>query len=65
MDADTAFFGNCPEVVRVDNCLAWRPMSVVMQLLPRVVHFKDVKVREIHVTGHELHFVCGVSSVEK
>ena len=64
VDADTALFGNCPEVVRVDNCLAWRPMSVVMQLLPRVVHFKDVKVREIHVAGRDLHFVCGVCAME-
>ncbi len=40
-DADTALFGDCPEVVRVDNCMAWRPMSVVMELLPRVVHSKD------------------------
>jgi hypothetical protein len=39
-------------------------MSLVMQLLPRIVHPKDVKVREIHVAGRELHFVCGVSAVE-
>ncbi len=38
--------------MRVDNSVAWRPMSVVMELLPRVVHPKD------------LHFVCGVSAVE-
>lgn len=63
-DADTALFGDCPEVVRVDNCTAWRPMSLVMELLPRVVHPKDVKVREIHVAGRQLHFVCGVSAVE-
>ena len=56
-DADTALFGDCPEVVWVDNCTAWRPMSVVMELLPRVVHPKDVKVREIHVAGRQLHFV--------
>ncbi len=30
-DADTALFANCPEVVRVDNSVAWRPMSVVME----------------------------------
>jgi hypothetical protein len=35
-----------------------------MELLPRVVHPKDVKVREIHVAGRQLHFVCGVSAVE-
>ncbi len=62
-DADTALFGNCPELVRVDNSVAWRPMSVVMEQLTRV-HPKDVKVREIHVAGRDLHFVCGVSAVE-
>ena len=63
-DADTALFGQCPEVVRVDNCTAWRPMSVVMGLIPRVVHPIDVKAREIHVAGRDLHFVCGVSAVK-
>jgi hypothetical protein len=39
-------------------------MSKVMELLPRVVNSKDVKVREMHVAERELHFVCGVSAVE-
>jgi hypothetical protein len=40
-DGDTALFGKCPEVVRVDNCTAWRPMSFVLELIPRVVHPND------------------------
>ncbi len=63
-DVDTALFGQCSEVVRVDNCTAWRPMSVVMSLIPRVVHPIDVKAREIHVAGRDLHFLCGVLAVE-
>jgi hypothetical protein len=35
----------------------------LMPLLPRIIHPKDVKAREIHVAGHDLHFVCGVSAV--
>ncbi len=62
-DADKSLFGQCPELVRIDNCTAWRPMSSVL-MVPRVVHFSDVKAREIHVAGHDLHFVCGVSSTE-
>jgi hypothetical protein len=63
-DADKYLFGGCPELVRVDNCTAWRPMSSVLNLVPRVVHPSDVKAREIHVAGREFHFVCGVSSTE-
>ena len=63
-DADKSLFGECPELVRVDNCTAWRPMSSVLNLVPRVVHFSDVKAREIHVAGRDFHFVCGVSSTE-
>ena len=37
-DGDTALFGKCPEVVRVDNCTAWRPMSSVLETIPRVIH---------------------------
>ena len=36
-DGDIALFGKCPEVVRVDNCTAWRPMSSVLATIPRVV----------------------------
>ncbi len=43
-DGDTALFGKCPEVVRVDNCTAWRPMSDVMDAVPRVVHPDDMDV---------------------
>ncbi len=39
-------------------------MSSVLNLVPRVVHFSDVKAREIYVAGRDLHFVCGVSSTE-
>ncbi len=50
-DADKCLFGDCPELVRVDNCTAWRPMSSVLNLVPRVVHPSGVKAREIHVAG--------------
>jgi hypothetical protein len=63
-DADKSLFGQCPELVRVDNCTAWRPMASVLNLVPRVVHPSDVKAREIHIAGRDLHFVCGVSSTE-
>ncbi len=63
-DGDTALFGKCPEVVRVDNCTAWRPMSDVMDALPRVVHPDNVKCLAIHVACRDLHFVCGVSCCE-
>jgi hypothetical protein len=56
-DGDKLLFGQCPELVRVDSCTAWRPMSSVLNLVPRVVHPSDVKAREIHVAGRDLHFV--------
>ena len=37
-DGDLALFGKCPEVVRLDNCTTWRPMSLVLPRIPRVVH---------------------------
>ena len=64
-DGDTALFGKGPEVVRDDNGTAWRPMSVVLEQIPRVVHPNDIKTRLIHVAGREWHYVCGVSGVEK
>ena len=64
-DGDTALFGQCPEVVRVDNCMAWRPMSSVLETIPRVVHPSDIKTRVIHVVGREWHYVCGVAATEK
>jgi hypothetical protein len=63
-DGDTALFGQCPEVVRIENCTAWRPMCDVMDEIPRVVHPEDIKCRTIHVAGRDLHFVCGVSAYE-
>ncbi len=63
-DGDKALFGKCPEVVRVDNCTAWRPMSSVLATIPRVIHPDDVKTRVIHVAGREMHFVCGVAGME-
>jgi hypothetical protein len=33
-DGDPALFGKCPEVMRVDNCTAWRPMSSVLKTIP-------------------------------
>jgi hypothetical protein len=63
-DGDTALFGSCLEVVRIDNCTAWRPMADVMDAIPRVVHPEDIKCRRIHVAGRDWHFVCGVSGHE-
>jgi hypothetical protein len=63
-DGDTALFGQCPEVLRFDNCTAWRSMADVMDVIPRVVHPDDVKGRAIHVAFRDLHFVCGVSCIE-
>jgi hypothetical protein len=50
-DGDVALYGKCPELVRVDNCTAWRPMSSVLPKIPRVVHPEDIKTRMIHVAG--------------
>ncbi len=63
-DGDVALNGKCPELVRVDNCTAWRPMSSVLPNITRVVHPDDIKMRMIHVAGRALHFVCGVAGVE-
>ncbi len=65
-DGDTALFGKCPEVVRVDNCTAWRPiMSSVLETIPRVIHPSDIKTRVILVAGRDWHYVCGVAATEK
>ena len=64
-DGDTALFGKCPEVVRVDNCTAWRSMSSVLDTIPRVVHPADTKTRVIHVAGRQWHYVCGVAATEE
>jgi hypothetical protein len=63
-DADKALYGTCPEVVRVENCLRWHPMSRVESSVPRVVHANDVKKRRIVVAGREMHYVCGVTATE-
>ncbi len=64
-DGDTALYGQCPEVVRVDYCMAWRPMSSVLETIPRVIHPSDIKTRVIHVGGREWHYACGVAATEK
>ena len=33
-----AEMGDCPELVMVNNCTMWHPMSDVLHMLPRVVH---------------------------
>ena len=63
-DADKALYGNCPELVRVQNCLKWHAMSSVSLCVPRVVHADDVKQRRIHVAGRRLHYVCGVTAIQ-
>ena len=50
-DGDTALFGQCPEVVRVDNCMAWRPMSSVLETIPRVIHPSDIEWTATIVSG--------------
>jgi hypothetical protein len=63
-DGDKALYGHCPEIVRVENCLKWHPMSTVSKDVPRIVHADDVKNRRVHVAGRGMHFVCGTSAVE-
>lgn len=63
-DGDIALFGHCPEVVRVDNCTAWRAMSAVLDTIPRVIHPEDIKTRIMHVAGRQWHYVCGVTATE-
>ncbi len=64
-DGDVALFGKCSVVVRVDNCTARRPMSCVLDTIPRVIHPLDIKTRVIHVPGREWHYVCGLSVMEE
>ncbi len=63
-DADKALYGVCPEIVRLENCLKWHPMSTVSIDVPRIVHADDVKTRRVHVVGRVMHYVCGVTAVE-
>ena len=59
-DARTGLFWRCPEVVRIDNCTAWRAMSKVLTVIPRVVHPDDVYSGAVHVAGRDYHYVCGM-----
>jgi hypothetical protein len=63
-DSDKALYGNCPELVRVENCMKWHAMSSVSPRVPRVVHADDVKTRRMHVVGRKLHYVCGVTAIQ-
>jgi hypothetical protein len=63
-DSDKFLYGLCPEVVRLENCLKWHPMSSVSRDVPRIVHTDDIKNRRVYVAGRSLHFVCGVTAVE-
>jgi hypothetical protein len=63
-DGDKAVYGKCPEIVRVENCLKWHPMSMVSRDVPRIVHADDIKNRRVHVSGREMHFMCGTTAVE-
>jgi hypothetical protein len=66
VDGGIVLFGKCPEVVRVDNYTAWRPMSSVLETIPRVIHSSDIiKTRVIHVAGRERHYVCDVAATEE
>ena len=60
MDARTGLFWKCPELVRVDNSTAWRAMSSVLTVIPRVVHPDDVYSGAVHVAGRDFHYVCGM-----
>ena len=59
-----AALGNCPELVRVENCLCWTAMADVLHQLPRVVHPVDVQRHEICVNGRDWHYLCGVTETE-
>ena len=59
-----AALGKCPELVKVENCLCWSPMSEVLNMLPRVVHPLDVQTHKVYVNGRNWHYLCGVSARE-
>jgi hypothetical protein len=63
-DAYKSLYGACPEIVRVERFMTWRPMSNVQRSVPRVVHVDDVKQRRVHVAGRGMHYVCGVTATE-
>jgi hypothetical protein len=55
---------NCPELVRVQNCMKWHQMKSVSTEVPRVAHADDIHDRRVHVYGRANHYVCGVMAVE-
>jgi hypothetical protein len=59
-----AALGNCPELVRVENCFCWTAMADVLHLLPRVVHPVDVQRHETCMNGRDWHYLCGVIGTE-
>ena len=59
-----AALGNCPELVRLENCKCWIGMSEVLHMLPRVVHPTDVQTHDVYVNGRYWHYVCGVIATE-
>ena len=59
-----AALGKCPELVKVENCLSWNPMSEVLNMLPRVVHPIDVQTHAVYVNGRNWHYLCGVTAIE-
>ena len=59
-----ASLGECPELVKLENCTCWHPMSDVLHMLPRVVHPTDVQTHKVYVKGRDWHYLCGVSAIE-
>ncbi len=59
-----AALGNCPKLVRVENCKCWTAMSDTLHMLRRVVHPTNVQRHEIYVNGRDWHFLCGVIATE-
>jgi hypothetical protein len=55
-----AALGNCPELVRVENCLCWTAMADVLHLQPHVVHPVD----ETCVNGRDWHYLSDVIGTE-
>jgi hypothetical protein len=58
-------FWKCPEVVRINNCTAWRAMSTVLTAIPRVVHPDDVYSGAVHVAEevYTMFAVCVVTKI--
>jgi hypothetical protein len=58
-----AALGKCPELVTVENCLSWSPMSEVLNILPGVVHPIDVQTNSVYVNGRNWRYLCGVTAI--